>query len=120
METNVRWTITPRCYAFVWHCGYFHAKKKLVRLYCGKVLSCETDLGNNELSSLRRQVMNNKSRIFTYCNIAISIFLFTSCATTKLTTVWKDESFHKTIRKIVVAGAFRQTSIRNFLEDEFV
>jgi len=77
-------------------------------------------LGKNELSSLRRQVMKNKSRLVTCFIIAIIIFLLTSCATTKLTTVWKDESFHKTIRKIVVVGAFRQPSIRNFFEDEFV
>lgn len=52
--------------------------------------------------------------------ILIGIFLFTSCATTELTTVWKDENFHAPISKIVVVGAFRQPSVRNFFEDEFV
>ncbi len=55
-----------------------------------------------------------------YCLVAVCIFLLTSCATTKLTTVWKDESYHGTIKKVVVVGAFRHASIRNSFEDEFV
>ena len=64
--------------------------------------------------------MKNTSRLFIYCLIAISAFQFASCVTTKLTTVWKDENYHGTIRKMVVVGVFRQPSIRNTFEDEFV
>lgn len=54
-----------------------------------------------------------------------SVFIFciaflSSCASTTLITVWKKESFHGTIGKIMVVGAFRTSSVRNFFEDEFV
>jgi hypothetical protein len=45
--------------------------------------------------------------------------LLSSCATTQLTTVWRNEAFHGTIKKIVVVGAFRSPTIRNFFEGEF-
>ena len=49
---------------------------------------------------------------------ACAVFL-TSCATTTLTTVWKDEAFHGAVKKLVVVGAFRRPTVRNFFEDEF-
>ncbi len=64
--------------------------------------------------------MKNGSRLCRSFLIAIGILILASCATTKLTTVWKDENFHGTIGKVVVVGAFREPSIRNFFEDEFV
>ena len=49
----------------------------------------------------------------------ISSFLLTSCATTILTTVWKDESFTGPVRKMAVIGIFKTPAVRNFFEDEF-
>jgi len=62
--------------------------------------------------------MNYASKILclSLCTCAV---LLTSCATTTLTTVWKDEAFHGTVKKIVVVGAFRSPTVRNFFEDEF-
>jgi len=53
------------------------------------------------------------------CLMIISSFLLTSCATTILTTVWKDESFKGPVGKIAVIGIFKTPAIRNFFEDEF-
>ncbi len=64
--------------------------------------------------------MKNGSGLCRSFLVAVGIFILASCATTKLTTVWKDENFHGTIRKVVVVGAFREPSIRNLFEDEFV
>lgn len=47
-------------------------------------------------------------------------FLFTACATTTLTTVWKDETYRGPVGKIAVIGIFRTPAIRNVYEDEFV
>ncbi len=55
-----------------------------------------------------------------YCLLALCVFLLASCATTELTTVWKDESYRGTIKKVVVVGAFKLPSVRNSFEDEFV
>ena len=52
--------------------------------------------------------------------MALLVFLFSSCATTKLTAVWEAPNFHGTIRKIVVTGTFRTPVIRNLFEDDFV
>ena len=51
---------------------------------------------------------------------AACIFLFSSCATTKLTMSWKDTAFKKTIQKIIVIGVSGKAANRNFFEDEFV
>jgi len=53
------------------------------------------------------------------CLMIISSFLLTSCATTILTTVWKDESFTGPVRKMAVIGIFKTPAVRNFFEDEF-
>jgi len=53
------------------------------------------------------------------CLMIISSFLLTSCATTVLTTVWKDESFTGPVRKMAVIGIFKTPAVRNFFEDEF-
>ena len=50
---------------------------------------------------------------------AASIHLLTSCATTKVTGVWKDENYRGTIRKVVVIGIFKEPDTRKIFEDEF-
>jgi len=54
-----------------------------------------------------------------------ALFLFAgfcltaSCATTKMTDVWKDDNFRGTIRKAVVVGIFKEPDTRKIFEDEF-
>lgn len=55
-----------------------------------------------------------------YCVFFFCVLILIGCATTKLTMVWKDQSFHGTIKKVVVVGTFKKPSTRNFFEDEFV
>jgi hypothetical protein len=54
------------------------------------------------------------------CFAALCFFLVGSCATTTLTTVWKEQGFHRTMRKVVVIGTFRTSATRNTFEDDFV
>jgi hypothetical protein len=54
------------------------------------------------------------------CLAAYCFFLLSSCATTTLTSVWKAQGFHATIRKVVVVGTFRTSAVRNVFEDDFV
>jgi len=53
------------------------------------------------------------------CLMIIGSLLLTSCASTILTAVWKDESFTGPVRKMAVIGIFKTPAIRNFFEDEF-
>jgi hypothetical protein len=47
------------------------------------------------------------------------IFLPPSCATTKMTDVWKDDNYRGTIRKVVVIGIFKEPDTRKIFEGEF-
>jgi len=42
-----------------------------------------------------------------------------SCATTKMTDVWRDDNYRGTIRKVVVIGIFKEPDTRKIFEDEF-
>jgi hypothetical protein len=42
-----------------------------------------------------------------------------SCATTKMTDVWRDDAYRGTIRKVVVIGIFKEPDTRKIFEDEF-
>ena len=42
-----------------------------------------------------------------------------SCATTKMTDTWKDDTYRGTIRKVVVVGIFKEPDTRKIFEDEF-
>jgi hypothetical protein len=66
----------------------------------------------------RRSIMKYRSKTLGLFLFACA-FLLTSCATTTLTTVWKDEAFHGPVKKVVVVGAFRRPTARNLFEDEF-
>jgi len=54
-----------------------------------------------------------------------AIFLFAwfclpaSCATTKMTHVWRDDNYRGTIRKVVVIGIFKEPDTRKIFEGEF-
>jgi len=45
--------------------------------------------------------------------------LTASCATTKMTDVWRDDNYRGTIRKVVVVGIFKESDTRKIFEDEF-
>ena len=53
------------------------------------------------------------------CLVVLGGFLLTSCATTIVTAVWKDESFTGPVKKMAVIGIFKTPAIRNSFEDEF-
>jgi hypothetical protein len=42
-----------------------------------------------------------------------------SCATTKMTDAWRDDTYRGTIRKVVVVGIFKEPDTRKIFEDEF-
>ena len=42
-----------------------------------------------------------------------------SCATTKMTDTWRDDTYRGTIRKVVVVGIFKEPDTRKIFEDEF-
>lgn len=51
--------------------------------------------------------------------LLVCVFLPSSCATTKMTDVWRDENYRGTIGKIVVIGIFKEPDTRKIFEDEF-
>lgn len=56
-------------------------------------------------------------------NLIIGLFiamLITACATTKLTSVWKDPSYQKKPLKIMVIGIAKKPVNKRIFEDEFV
>ena len=54
------------------------------------------------------------------CCILIIALLVTSCATTSLTSVWKDESYNGQIYDVFVIGVAKNDINRKIFEDEFV
>jgi len=51
--------------------------------------------------------------------ILIALFI-TACATTNLTSTWKDPSYMGHLRKILVVGVAKKPAIKRIFEDEFV
>jgi hypothetical protein len=67
----------------------------------------------------RRIQMNRKIRSFA-CLAVLSLFLMSSCASTKLAAVWKDESYTEKVNNVLVIGISKKTTVKRFFEDEFV
>jgi hypothetical protein len=63
--------------------------------------------------------MKGKKRVYIIL-FFISFFIMTSCATTTLNTVWKDDSYQGRITNILVMGISKQQVRKRFFEDEFV
>ena len=63
--------------------------------------------------------MKRTMRLF-HCSILLIAFLLTSCATTTLTSVWKDESYQGQIHDVFVIGVAKKYSNKRIFEDEFV
>ncbi len=52
--------------------------------------------------------------------IAAAAVLIASCATTEVTSVWKDESYHGKPHKVLVQAVLKKPVNRRIVEDEFV
>ncbi len=52
--------------------------------------------------------------------IVASAFLIASCATTEVTSVWKDESYQGRPHKVLVQAMLKKPVNRRIVEDEFV
>ena len=63
--------------------------------------------------------MNRRIRSFV-CLAILSLFLMSSCASTKLAAVWKDESHTEKVNNVLVIGISKKTTVKRFFEDEFV
>jgi hypothetical protein len=46
--------------------------------------------------------------------------MISSCATTELKTVWKDDNYSGKIKKVLVIGVIKRPALRRFFEQEFV
>jgi hypothetical protein len=67
----------------------------------------------------RRHFMKSKLNMLLVC-LNISLFIMTSCATTTLTHVWKDDGYVGQISNVLVMGVIKQPAKKRFFEDEFV
>ncbi len=58
--------------------------------------------------------------LFCICAL-ISMTILNSCATTSLTTVWKDNTYKGgPLKKVLIIGVFNSQNMKKFFEDEFV
>ena len=57
-----------------------------------------------------------------FCIIAVTLLtLMNSCATTSLTSVWKDSTYKGgPLKKVLVIGVFQKEEAESFFDDEFV
>ena len=60
------------------------------------------------------------SKIGYVCLVIFASFVFSSCATTTLTAVWRGESYAGPVKKMAVIGVSKKPVIRNLFEDECV
>ena len=65
---------------------------------------------------MRKSGISLKSGIF----FAIFLFLLTSCATTKLNSVWRDDNYSGKFNKVLVIGVIKRPALKRFFEGEFV
>ena len=52
--------------------------------------------------------------------LLIAVLLISGCATTVITSYWKDKGYHKQPHKILVVAILKNKEYRSSLEDEFV
>jgi len=50
----------------------------------------------------------------------IFLFIMTSCATTELKNVWRDDNYSGKIKRVLVIGVIKRPALRRFFEQEFV
>jgi hypothetical protein len=61
--------------------------------------------------------VTRRTRLAASCTAAV--FLLASCATTKITGAWKDETFKGPVRNVVVVGLFETPDTREVFEVDF-
>ncbi len=62
-----------------------------------------------------------KSRIILTCIACLALFFLTSCATSTLTSVWKDPAYQGgKLKRILVIGVTEKQTTKRIFEDEFV
>jgi hypothetical protein len=62
----------------------------------------------------------NKVNTISLFSLLVSLLLFSSCATTTTTNVWRDQKYPGPVKKILVMGISQREGIQRFFEDEFV
>jgi len=62
----------------------------------------------------------NKKITFLAGLITVCLFLISSCATTSLMTVWKDDQYQGKVQKVLVIGISKRDTVKRAFESEFV
>ena len=64
--------------------------------------------------------MNVKNRLFSSIMVISCFIMISSCATTELNTVWRDDNYSGKIKKVLVIGVIKRPALRRSFEQEFV
>ena len=68
---------------------------------------------------LKEEKMKDQKAFF-YSLVLIAALVLTSCASTTLTSVWKDEAYRSgSIKKVLIITLSERPAVRRFFEDEF-
>jgi hypothetical protein len=62
----------------------------------------------------------SESSLKTGIIFAIFLFILTSCATTRLNSVWRDDNYSGKVKRVLVIGVIKRPAVKRFFEDEFV
>jgi hypothetical protein len=62
--------------------------------------------------------MKNKAGVIIVLSF-VALFIMTSCASTKLTTVWRDDNFNRHLKKVLVIGISKEEGKKRFFETAF-
>lgn len=62
----------------------------------------------------------NKRITFLICSVIFPVLLVGSCASTKMSAVWKDENYQDKVNNVLVIGISQKDTLKRFFEDEFV
>ena len=65
---------------------------------------------------MQKSGISFKTRII----FVIFLFILTSCATTKLNSVWRDDNYSGKIKRVLVIGVIKRPALKRFFESEFV
>jgi hypothetical protein len=61
-----------------------------------------------------------KTKMYVFTGLAIALFLFASCTSTKMVSTWKDDKYEKGyLKKVMVVGVSQDSEIRSLFERTF-